>query len=106
MKNQNFEKPTIKPGLKNPGFIRVFPNFGFFAYPAAKTVNEIHGDFISTFPDSTIKKWRKDFANSSFALEKNTSSGRPWETRTPENIAAVKRLIEDNLRMTTRQVAT
>ncbi|QQP48546.1 Transposase [Caligus rogercresseyi] len=42
----------------------------------------------------------------SFALEKNTPSGRPRETRTMETIAAVKRLIEDNPRMTSRQVPT
>ncbi|QQP38159.1 Hypothetical protein FKW44_018660, partial [Caligus rogercresseyi] len=50
----------------------------------------------------TNKKWRKDFDNGSFAPEKNTSSGRPRETRTPETIAAVKRLIEDIPRMVTR----
>ncbi|QQP38312.1 Uncharacterized protein FKW44_018856 [Caligus rogercresseyi] len=66
-----------------------------------KTVNEIHGDLISTFPDScpglsTIKRWRKDFNNGSFDLENNTSSGRPRETKTPETIATVKYVIEDN----------
>ncbi|QQP40557.1 Uncharacterized protein FKW44_014643, partial [Caligus rogercresseyi] len=75
----------------------------------AKTVIEIHGEFISTFPNScpglsTITRWRKDFDNSSINLEKNSSSGRPRETRTQEMIAAVKRLIEDNPRMTTRQM--
>eukprot|EP00096_Caligus_rogercresseyi_P005204 TRINITY_DN2022_c0_g2_i2.p1 TRINITY_DN2022_c0_g2~~TRINITY_DN2022_c0_g2_i2.p1 ORF type:complete len:122 (+),score=11.94 TRINITY_DN2022_c0_g2_i2:175-540(+) len=75
-----------------------------------RTVNEIHRDLVSTFPNSypglsTIKRWRKDFDNGTFALYKNTSSGRPRETRTPELIAAVKRLIEDNPRMTTRQIA-
>ncbi|QQP42206.1 Hypothetical protein FKW44_016800 [Caligus rogercresseyi] len=41
-----------------------------------------------------------DFDIDSFSLEKNTSPGRLRET-----IAAVKRLIEDNPRMTTRQAA-
>ncbi|QQP53666.1 Uncharacterized protein FKW44_006216 [Caligus rogercresseyi] len=45
----------------------------------ANTFNEIHGDLISTFPDScprlsTMKEWRKHFDNGCFALEKNTSS--------------------------------
>ncbi|QQP51602.1 Uncharacterized protein FKW44_013020 [Caligus rogercresseyi] len=77
----------------------------------AKTANKIHGDLNSTLPDtcpglSTIKRWKKDFDNGSFVLEKNTSVGRPQETRTPETIAAVKHLIENNPRMTTRTVAT
>ncbi|QQP54132.1 Uncharacterized protein FKW44_006856, partial [Caligus rogercresseyi] len=48
----------------------------------AKTINEIHGDPLSTFPDScpvlfTIKRWRKDFDNDSFAMEKNTLQEDP-----------------------------
>ncbi|QQP55403.1 Uncharacterized protein FKW44_008564 [Caligus rogercresseyi] len=49
----------------------------------ARTVNEIHGDLLSTFPDSCPGE----------------------EDPTEENVARVKRLVEDNPRMTTRQVA-
>ncbi|QQP50001.1 Uncharacterized protein FKW44_010928 [Caligus rogercresseyi] len=89
------------------------PDFRFYfliRIKLAKTINKIHEDLISTFPYScpgltTIKRWRKDFDHGGFALDKNTSSGRSLETRTPETIAVVKCLIEENLRMTTRQVA-
>ena len=87
-----------------------FRSYFLIRIKLAKTVNEIHGDLLSTFPDScpsltTLKRWRHDFDRGSFALEKKTRPGRPRETRTEENIAAVKRLIDDNPRMTTRQVA-
>ncbi|QQP57457.1 Uncharacterized protein FKW44_002462 [Caligus rogercresseyi] len=67
-----------------------FRSYFFIRIKLAKTVNEIHWNLISTFPDlSTIKKWRKDFDNGSFAMEKNTPLGRPMDTRTPKTIVAV-----------------
>ncbi|QQP57316.1 Transposase, partial [Caligus rogercresseyi] len=79
-------------------------------YKLARTVNEIHGDLLSTFPDScpglyTLQRWHTEFDKGVFALEKKTRPGRPRETKTEENVARVKRLVEDNPRMTTRQVA-
>ncbi|QQP55740.1 Transposase [Caligus rogercresseyi] len=73
----------------------------------ARTVNEIHGDLLSTFPDScpglsTLQRWHTEFDKGVFALEKKT---RPRETRTEENVARVKCLVEDNPRMNTQQVA-
>ncbi|QQP54386.1 Transposase [Caligus rogercresseyi] len=67
----------------------------------ARTVNEIHGDLLSTFPDScpglsTLQRWHTEFDKGVFALEKKTRLGHPRETRTEEN---------DNPHMTTRQVA-
>ncbi|QQP54710.1 Transposase [Caligus rogercresseyi] len=73
----------------------------------ARTVNEIHGDLLSTFPGpglSTLQRWHTEFDKGVLALEKKTRPGRPRETRTEENVARVKRLVEDNPRMTTRQV--
>ena len=89
---------------------RDFRAYFFVRYKLAKTVAEIHSDLTLAFPDSspgltTLKTWSREFKKGSFALEKKTSPGRPRETRTPETIATVKRLIEDNPRMTTRQVA-
>ena len=90
-------------------------NHGFRAYflvryKLGKTVSEIHSDLVSTFPDScpgfsTLKTWSREFRAGTFTLEKRTSSGRLRETRTTENIAAVERLVANNPRMTTRQVA-
>ncbi|QQP53826.1 Transposase, partial [Caligus rogercresseyi] len=59
----------------------------------ARTVNEIHGDLPSTFPDScpglsTLQRWHTEFDKDVFALEKKTSPGQ-------ENVARVKRLVED-----------
>ncbi|QQP51041.1 Uncharacterized protein FKW44_012247 [Caligus rogercresseyi] len=76
----------------------------------ARTVNEIHGDLLSTFPDSspglsTLQRRHTEFDKVIFALEKKTRPGRSRETRTEENVARVKRLVEDNPRTTTRQVA-
>ncbi|QQP36062.1 Transposase [Caligus rogercresseyi] len=50
-------------------------------------------------------RWHTEFDKGVFALEKKTRPGRPRETRTEENVTRVKRLVEDNPRMTTRQVA-
>ncbi|QQP39039.1 Transposase [Caligus rogercresseyi] len=88
------------------------PDFRFYfliRIKLARTVNEIHGDLLSTFPDScpglsTLQRWHTEFDKGVFALEKKTRPGRPRETRTEENVARVKRLVEDNPRMTTRKV--
>ncbi|QQP49095.1 Hypothetical protein FKW44_009623, partial [Caligus rogercresseyi] len=49
-------------------------------------------------------RWRTEFDKGVFALEKKTRPGLPRETRTEENVACVKHLVEDNPRMTTRQL--
>ncbi|QQP42124.1 Uncharacterized protein FKW44_016694 [Caligus rogercresseyi] len=87
-----------------------FRSYFLIRIKLARTVNEIHGDLLSTFPDScpglsTLQRWHNEFDKGVFALEKKTRPGRPRETRTEENVARVKRLVEDNPRMTTRQVA-
>ncbi|QQP57529.1 Uncharacterized protein FKW44_002547 [Caligus rogercresseyi] len=70
-----------------------FRSYFLIRIKLARTVNEIHGDLLSTFPGlSTLQRW-------------HTERRRPRETRTEENVARVKRLVEDNPRMTTRQVA-
>ncbi|QQP35136.1 Transposase [Caligus rogercresseyi] len=87
-----------------------FRSYFFIRIKLARTVNEIHGDLLSTFLDScpglfTLQRWHTEFVKGVFALEKKNRPGRPRETRTEENVARVKRLVEDNPRMTTRQVA-
>ncbi|QQP35139.1 Uncharacterized protein FKW44_023284 [Caligus rogercresseyi] len=87
-----------------------FRSYFLIQIKLARTVNEIHGDLLSTFPDSCpglsiFQRWHTEFNKGVFALEKKTRPGRPRETRTEENVARVKRLVEDNPRMTTRQVA-
>ncbi|QQP55213.1 Transposase [Caligus rogercresseyi] len=73
-----------------------FRSYFLIRIKLARTVNEIHGDLLSTFPDScpglsTLQRWHTEFDKDVFALD--------------ENVARVKRLVEDNPRMTTRQVA-
>ncbi|QQP40623.1 Uncharacterized protein FKW44_014734 [Caligus rogercresseyi] len=88
-----------------------FRSYFLIRIKLAKIVNEIHGNLLSTFPDSscpglsTLQRWHTEFDKGVFALEKKTRPGSPRETRTEENVARVKRLVEDNPRMTTRQVA-
>ncbi|QQP53969.1 Transposase [Caligus rogercresseyi] len=86
-----------------------FRSYFLIRIKLASTVNEMHGDLLSTFPDScpglsTLQRWYTEFNKDVFALEKNTCPGRPWETRAEKNVARVKRLVEDSPRMTTRQV--
>ncbi|QQP50108.1 Transposase [Caligus rogercresseyi] len=86
-----------------------FRSYFLIRFKLARTINEIHRDLLSTFPDScpglsTLQRWHTEFDKGVFALEKKTRPGRPRETRTEENVARVKRLVEDNPRMTTRQV--
>ncbi|QQP53423.1 Uncharacterized protein FKW44_005904 [Caligus rogercresseyi] len=86
-----------------------FRSYFLIRFKLARTVNEIHGDLLSTSLTpgllSTLQRWHTEFDKGVFALEKKTRPGRPRETRTEENVARVKRLVEDNPRMTTRQVA-
>ncbi|QQP37615.1 Uncharacterized protein FKW44_017937 [Caligus rogercresseyi] len=87
-----------------------FRSYFLIRIKLARTVNEIHRDLLSTFPDScpglsTLQRWHTEYDKGVFALEKKTRPGRPRETRTEENVARVKHLVEDNPRMTTRQVA-
>ncbi|QQP56305.1 Transposase [Caligus rogercresseyi] len=67
----------------------------------ARTVNEIHVDLLSTFLDScpglsTLQRWHTEF-------DRVFCPGE--EDPTEENVARLKRLVEDYPRMTTRQVA-
>ncbi|QQP52257.1 Uncharacterized protein FKW44_004354 [Caligus rogercresseyi] len=87
-----------------------FHSYFLIRIKLARTVNKIHGDLLSTFPDScpghsTLQRWHTEFDKGVFALEKKTRPGRPRETRTKKNGARGKRLVEDNPRMTTQQVA-
>ena len=75
-----------------------------------KTATETFEDLSTTFPDlspgrSTVFGWVEAMKKGSFTLEKRTSSGRPRETRTPENISRVRELIEENPRLSTYEVA-
>ncbi|QQP38980.1 Uncharacterized protein FKW44_019720 [Caligus rogercresseyi] len=79
-----------------------FRSYFLIRIKLARTVNEIHGDLLSTFPDScpglsTLQRWHTEFDKGVFYPGE--------EDPTEENVARVKRLVEDNPRMTTRQVA-
>ncbi|QQP37876.1 Transposase [Caligus rogercresseyi] len=86
-----------------------FRSYFLIRIKLARTVNEIHGDLLSTFltpalasppsRDGTLSSIRVFFPG-----EEDPSLTSP-DTRTEENVARVKRLVEDNPRMTTRQVA-
>ncbi|QQP41914.1 Uncharacterized protein FKW44_016421 [Caligus rogercresseyi] len=87
-----------------------FRSYFLIRIKLARTVNDIHGDLLSTFPDpcpglSILQRWHTEFDKCVFVLEKKTRPGRPRETRTEENVACVKRLVVDNSLMTTGQVA-
>ncbi|QQP48528.1 Transposase, partial [Caligus rogercresseyi] len=80
-----------------------YRSYFLFRIKLARTVNEIHGDLLSTFLDScpglsTLQRWHTEFDMGIFALEKKTRPGQ-------ENVTGVKRLVEDNPRMTTRQTS-
>ncbi|QQP53852.1 Transposase [Caligus rogercresseyi] len=87
-----------------------FRSYFLIRIKLARAVYEIHGDLLSTFPDScpglsTLQRWHTEFDRGVFAMEKKTRPVRPRETRSEENVARVEHLVEDNPRMTTRQVA-
>ncbi|QQP38393.1 Uncharacterized protein FKW44_018957 [Caligus rogercresseyi] len=59
--------------MKTPDFRSYFLN----RVKLARTVNEIHGYLLSTFPDScpghfTLQRWHTEFDKGVFALEKKT----------------------------------
>ena len=86
------------------------PNFRSYAFIRWRTATETFEDLSTTFPDlspgrSTVFGWVEAMKKGSFTVEKGTSSGRPRETRTPENISRVRELIEENPRLSTYEVA-
>ena len=86
-----------------------FCSYTLSRYKFGKTVTEIHQNLAITFPEScptlrTIQCWGCEIQSGTFTLEKGVSSGRPLETRTPENIARVKELIEQNPRISTQKL--
>ncbi|QQP50175.1 Uncharacterized protein FKW44_011088 [Caligus rogercresseyi] len=82
-----------------------FRSYFLIRIKLARTVNEIHEDLLSTFPDSfpglsTLQRWHTEFHKGVFALEKKTCPGCPREMRTKENVARVKCLLIEYLRTT------
>ena len=76
-----------------------------------KTATETFEDLSTTFPDlsparSTVFGWVEAMEIGGLTFETGTSSGRPRETRTPENNSRVRELIEENPRLSTYEVAT
>ena len=74
-----------------------FRSYAFIKWRMGKTATETFEDLSTTFPDlspgrSTVLGWVEAMKKGSFTLEKGTSSGRPKETRTPENISRVREL--------------
>ena len=53
---------------------------------------------------STIFRWYKQFQRGKFRLEDEPRTGRPVEAVTPENIAAVEKLLNKSRRVTYRQI--
>ena len=87
-----------------------FRSYTFIRWRMGKTATETFEDLSTTFPDlspgrSTVFGWVEAMKKGSFALVKGTSSGRPRETRTLENISRVQELIEENLCLSTYEVA-
>ncbi|QQP41891.1 Uncharacterized protein FKW44_016390 [Caligus rogercresseyi] len=59
-----------------------FRSYFLIRIKLARTVNEIHGDLLSTFPDScpglsTLQRWHTEFDKGVFAQEKKARPGRP-----------------------------
>ncbi|QQP42237.1 Uncharacterized protein FKW44_016838 [Caligus rogercresseyi] len=80
--------------VSNPDFRSYF----LIRIKLARTVNDIHGDLLSTFSDScpglsTLHRWHTEFDKGVFALEKKTRPGRPRETRTEENVARASEVL-------------
>ena len=80
-----------------------FSSYTLSRYKFGKTVTEIHQNLITTFPEScptlkTILRWGCEWH-----FHPGEGS-QPLETRTPENIARVKELIEQNPRISTRKL--
>ena len=86
-----------------------FCSYTLSRYKFGKTVTDIHQNLTITFLEScptlrTIQRWGCEIQSGTFTLEKAVSSGWPLETSTPENIARVKELIEQNPRISTRKL--
>ncbi len=47
--------------------------------------------------DSAVRKWRRNFLSGRTSLQDETSSGRPHDSRTVENIKRVRQLIKEEL---------
>ena len=71
---------------------------------------DIHERLVKVYGDqapayATVKKWAAEFKRGRQSIEDDPRSGRPVEATTPENCAAVERLVLKNRRLKVNQIA-
>ena len=71
---------------------------------------DIHQRLINVYGDlapskTTVKKWAAEFKRGRESIEDDPRSGRPVEVTTPENCAAVERMVMNDRRLKVDQIA-
>jgi len=64
---------------------------------------QVYGD--SAIKKTAVYKWVKRFSEGRENVTDEESSGRPVTSRTEENIAKVRQIVRENLRLTVRSIA-
>ena len=88
-------------------------HFQFYAlvrFKLGKSAVEVEEDLEAAFPDDcpslrTIYRWFEGFPDPHHSLGDAARSGRPCSTRTEENIEVVKEFLEEDPRISVREIA-
>jgi len=65
-------------------------------------IRKIYGD--ESMRDTQIKEWFRRFKSGRTSVESDPRSGRPLTAKTPENVERVRVLINQNRRLTVREI--
>jgi histone-lysine N-methyltransferase SETMAR len=81
-----------------------------FLTKQGKAPKDIYQSLVSVYgdrapPKSTVKYWAAEFKRGRKSIEDDSRSGRPVEATTPENCAAVERLVMADRRLKVQQIA-
>ena len=88
-----------------------FRSYTYIAFKRGKDAKTVHSELQLAFPGGnspclrTIYGWFEDIRQENFTLDKGHSTGRPRSSRTPDLIQMVKSMVDEDPRISVRQLA-
>ncbi|CAK9826493.1 Protein GVQW3 [Anthophora retusa] len=65
-------------------------------------IRKVYGD--ESMSNTQIKEWFNRFKSGQTSVESDPRSGRPSSTKTPENVERIRTVINENRRLTVREI--